>query len=57
MVRGRSGSHVSHARVLAGMNVNIWEGLDDIKQLVRARNPVDSDRLADNQVPLTELAR
>jgi 3-phenylpropionate/trans-cinnamate dioxygenase ferredoxin reductase subunit len=44
-------------RVLAGMNVNIWEGLDDIKQLVRARTAVDPDRLADNQVPLTELAR
>ncbi len=44
-------------RVRAGMNVNIWEGLDDIKQLVRAQIPVDPDRLADKQVPLTELAR
>jgi 3-phenylpropionate/trans-cinnamate dioxygenase ferredoxin reductase subunit len=24
-------------RVLAGMNVNIWEGLDDIKSLIRCR--------------------
>ena len=24
-------------RVLAGMNVNIWEGLDDIKDLIRSR--------------------
>jgi 3-phenylpropionate/trans-cinnamate dioxygenase ferredoxin reductase subunit len=24
-------------RVLAGMNVNIWEGLDDIKELIRSR--------------------
>ena len=24
-------------RVLAGMNVNIWEGLDDIKSLIRSR--------------------
>lgn len=27
-------------RVLAGMNVNIWEGLDDIKALVRGRQPL-----------------
>ena len=32
-------------RVLAGMNVNIWEGLDDIKTLVRSREPVDPDQL------------
>ena len=32
-------------RVLAGMNVNIWEGLDDIKSLVRSREPVDPDQL------------
>jgi 3-phenylpropionate/trans-cinnamate dioxygenase ferredoxin reductase component len=34
-------------RLLAGMNVNIWEGLDDIKSLIRSREPVDPDRLAD----------
>jgi 3-phenylpropionate/trans-cinnamate dioxygenase ferredoxin reductase subunit len=34
-------------RVLAGMNVNIWEGLDDIKSIIRSRAPVDPDRLAD----------
>jgi 3-phenylpropionate/trans-cinnamate dioxygenase ferredoxin reductase component len=27
-------------RVLAGMNVNIWEGLDDIKSLIRSRVPL-----------------
>ncbi|MBW8710551.1 MAG: FAD-dependent oxidoreductase, partial [Mycobacterium sp.] len=27
-------------RVLAGMNVNIWEGLDDIKALIRSRAPL-----------------
>ncbi|BBY92020.1 pyridine nucleotide-disulfide oxidoreductase [Mycobacterium gallinarum] len=32
-------------RVLAGMNVNIWEGLDDIKSLVRSREPVDPEKL------------
>lgn len=32
-------------RVLAGMNVNIWEGLDEIKSLVRSREPVDPEKL------------
>ena len=32
-------------RVLAGMNVNIWEGLDDIKALIRSREPVDAGQL------------
>jgi 3-phenylpropionate/trans-cinnamate dioxygenase ferredoxin reductase subunit len=27
------------------MNVNIWEGLDDIKSLIRSREPVDPDQL------------
>ncbi|MGH3525594.1 MAG: NAD(P)/FAD-dependent oxidoreductase, partial [Mycobacterium sp.] len=42
-------------RVLAGMNVNIWEGLDDIKGLIRSQAPVDPDRLADQQAPLSDL--
>jgi 3-phenylpropionate/trans-cinnamate dioxygenase ferredoxin reductase subunit len=33
------------SRVLAGMNVNIWEGLDDIKELIRARRPVQAGTL------------
>ena len=37
------------------MNVNVWEGLDDIKALVRARKPVATDRLADPAVALTDL--
>lgn len=28
-------------RVRAGMNVNIWSGLDEIKEMVRSRTPVD----------------
>jgi 3-phenylpropionate/trans-cinnamate dioxygenase ferredoxin reductase subunit len=42
-------------RVLAGMNVNIWEGLDDIKTLIRSQAPVDPERLADQQAPLSGL--
>ena len=30
----------SEDRVLAGMNVNIWEGLDDIKAQIRSRAPL-----------------
>ncbi|RDI32287.1 3-phenylpropionate/trans-cinnamate dioxygenase ferredoxin reductase subunit [Rhodococcus sp. AG1013] len=43
-------------RVLAGMNVNIWDVTDDIKALVAFSGPVDPARLADPAVPLTELA-
>lgn len=42
-------------RVLAGMNVNIWDQTDDIKALVSARTPVDTERLADASVPLADL--
>ena len=43
-------------RVLAGMNVNIWEGLDDIKQIIRSQRPVDTGALADPSVALSDLA-
>ncbi|MCB0928916.1 MAG: FAD-dependent oxidoreductase [Mycolicibacterium insubricum] len=42
-------------RVLAGMNVNIWDGLDDIKALIRAMRPVDADELADDHRALADL--
>ncbi len=40
------------SRVLAGMNVNVWDVVDPIKALIAARNPVDPARLADPDVPL-----
>ena len=43
------------ARVLAGVNVNIWEGLDGIKALVRGGQPLDAARLADVDTPLGEV--
>lgn len=43
-------------RVLAGMNVNIGAGLDDIKRLIRSRRPVDTSALADPSVALTAVA-
>ncbi|WP_280234539.1 NAD(P)/FAD-dependent oxidoreductase [Nocardia cyriacigeorgica] len=39
-------------RVLAGMNVNVWDVTDRIKQLILAGEPVDPDRLADTSIPL-----
>jgi 3-phenylpropionate/trans-cinnamate dioxygenase ferredoxin reductase subunit len=42
-------------RVLAGMNVNVWDVLDDVKSLIRSRSPVDPDRLADPQQALGSL--
>jgi 3-phenylpropionate/trans-cinnamate dioxygenase ferredoxin reductase component len=43
-------------RVLAGMNVNIWDVNDDIQALVRSGRPVDKAALADPAVPLRTLA-
>jgi NADPH-dependent 2,4-dienoyl-CoA reductase/sulfur reductase-like enzyme len=42
-------------RVLAGMNVNVWNVTDPIQKLVRARSRVDTDALADPHVPLDRL--
>ncbi|MEB4209961.1 NAD(P)/FAD-dependent oxidoreductase [Mycobacterium sp. 94-17] len=42
-------------RVLAGMNVNVWDVLDDVKALIRSRAPVDVDTLCDRQSPLAGL--
>ena len=44
-------------RVLAGMNVNIWDVLDDVKSLIRSRAPIDPDRLADPQQALGSLLK
>jgi 3-phenylpropionate/trans-cinnamate dioxygenase ferredoxin reductase component len=43
-------------RVMAGMNVNVWDVTDPIKRLIGERIPVDDRRLADPDVPLDELA-
>jgi 3-phenylpropionate/trans-cinnamate dioxygenase ferredoxin reductase subunit len=43
-------------RVLAGMNVNVWDVNDAIRALVRARQPVDKAALADPGTSLESLA-
>jgi 3-phenylpropionate/trans-cinnamate dioxygenase ferredoxin reductase subunit len=42
-------------RVLAGMNVNIWDVLDDVKSLIRSKAPVDVDKLTDPRSALADL--
>jgi 3-phenylpropionate/trans-cinnamate dioxygenase ferredoxin reductase subunit len=42
-------------RVLAGMNVNVWDVVDPIQRLIRERTPVDDRRLSDPDVPLDEV--
>ncbi|MFI6432042.1 NAD(P)/FAD-dependent oxidoreductase [Rhodococcus oryzae] len=42
-------------RVLAGMNVNVWDVTDAVKKLITAGEPVDPDRLADESTPLDQI--
>src|SRR3954452_12346923 len=39
-------------RVVAGMNVNVWDVGDQIKALIRSREHVDAERLGDVEAPL-----
>lgn len=43
-------------RVVAGMNVNVWDVNEQIQTLIRSTTPVDAKRLANPDVPLEELA-
>jgi NADPH-dependent 2,4-dienoyl-CoA reductase/sulfur reductase-like enzyme len=47
---------LSGGRVLAGMNVNVWDVTDSIKNLIRSGRPVDPDALADPGTPLDDVA-
>jgi 3-phenylpropionate/trans-cinnamate dioxygenase ferredoxin reductase subunit len=46
---------LSAGRVIAGMNVNVWDVAEEIGALIRSGEPVDAERLADSDVPLTDL--
>ncbi len=46
---------LSGGRVIAGMNVNVWDVTDPIKALIRSKRTVDRERLADPSVPLESL--
>jgi 3-phenylpropionate/trans-cinnamate dioxygenase ferredoxin reductase component len=43
-------------RVVAGMNVNVWDVTDPIKRLIAERIAVEDSQLADTDMPLDELA-
>ncbi|WP_308465879.1 NAD(P)/FAD-dependent oxidoreductase [Rathayibacter soli] len=42
-------------RVVAGMNVNVWDVSEDIQSLIRSARVVDAARLADASVPIAEV--
>jgi 3-phenylpropionate/trans-cinnamate dioxygenase ferredoxin reductase component len=44
-------------RVVAGMNVNVWDVTDPIKRLISERVTVDDRALSDPDVPLEEIGR
>ena len=62
VIRGDAGKRhfiafwLQQGRVLAGMNVNVWDVTDPIQRLVRERTVVDPEALADPQVSLESLA-
>lgn len=61
VIRGDAGKRefiafwVKEGRVLAGMNVNVWDVTEPIQRLIAARTPVDTEALADPHVPLDRL--
>ncbi|MGA5195870.1 NAD(P)/FAD-dependent oxidoreductase [Streptomyces exfoliatus] len=61
VVRGDTGKRefiafwLKEGRVLAAMNVNVWDVTDPLQKLIRSRKAVDPDALADPSVPLDGL--
>jgi 3-phenylpropionate/trans-cinnamate dioxygenase ferredoxin reductase subunit len=43
-------------RLVAGMNVNVWDISDPIQAIIAAGGAVDERRLLDPDVPIAELA-
>jgi NADPH-dependent 2,4-dienoyl-CoA reductase/sulfur reductase-like enzyme len=46
---------LDHGRLVAGMNVNVWDVSDDIQGLIRSGRTLDPARLADPAVPLGDV--
>jgi 3-phenylpropionate/trans-cinnamate dioxygenase ferredoxin reductase subunit len=46
---------IRDGRVLAGMNVNVWDVTGTINQLVQSKRQIDVDRLTDTDVPLDRV--
>ncbi|MFY1676781.1 MULTISPECIES: NAD(P)/FAD-dependent oxidoreductase [unclassified Streptomyces] len=62
VIRGDAGKRefvafwLRRGRVLAGMNVNVWDVTEPIRRLIRAGDRVDAEALADPHRPLEDLA-
>ncbi|MEU2620002.1 FAD-dependent oxidoreductase [Streptomyces sp. NPDC007157] len=62
VIRGDAGKRefiafwLKEGRVLAGMNVNVWDVTEPIQKLITSGAVVDTDALADPHVPLESLA-
>ena len=46
---------LKEGRLIAGMNVNVWDVNDDLQSLIRSGKPLDTARLADPAIPLSEV--
>ncbi len=46
---------LKEGRLIAGMNVNVWDVNDDIQSLIRSGKPLDTARLTDPAIPLPEV--
>ena len=42
-------------RLVAGLNMNVWDVSDPIRELIRSRRPLDAGELSDPDTPLSEL--
>ncbi|WNI24905.1 FAD-dependent oxidoreductase [Streptomyces sp. ITFR-16] len=61
VIRGDAGKRefiafwLKDRKVLAGMNVNVWDVTETVQELIKAGRPVDPDALGDPSVPLESL--
>ncbi|MFI7323765.1 NAD(P)/FAD-dependent oxidoreductase [Streptomyces rubiginosohelvolus] len=61
IIRGDAGKRefiafwLKDRRLLAGMNVNVWDVTETVQELIRARQQHDPEALADPSVPLDSL--
>ncbi|MFF0286282.1 NAD(P)/FAD-dependent oxidoreductase [Streptomyces sp. NPDC005262] len=61
VIRGDAGKRefiafwLKDRRVLAGMNVNVWDVTETVQELIRTGRQIDPDALADPSVPLESL--
>ncbi len=61
IIRGDAGKRefiafwLKDRRILAGMNVNVWDVTETIQELIRARQQHDAEALANPSVPLDSL--